>query len=379
LKGDHGAVATIVVILSAAGLLLTGFAMTSDASALYRERVAIQSAADQSSLAVSSFCALGSSQCASSVSLESNAQEFANLNSDDGASLLTSLCGFTPMTPCSSQSTTKCKTIPSGIQRYNRLTLGTKNKDGSTTISTPFLNALTGKTISDKTGTSCAQSAWGKANSANVPIPIAITICDYQNDGFKILRDYSTQLTECPTTIYDVQGLVISPQPKNVINGWAIFAPTGEALYCLIPKRLVVGTSIDTLPPGQERCNDASLSGSDSKRALSAFISANLGKKIFIPVIASTSGAGSGQAQRVTSTVVGFYTFIFLGYDFGSQIKDGCGSISCTQFAGVSAANCGSRDACIWGQFSRGIVPGASVSRDTTFPPVGSSAVELLP
>lgn len=379
LRDERGAAATVFVLFLGSGVLIALFAMTADAGAVFRERRVTQAAADASSLAVASFCALGSPECASQSNLVNKAQEFANLNSDDGVSDLQNLCGFTPMSPCTNQSEVTCKPVPSNLQRYGRVVVTTKNQNGSTKINSPFLSLILNESNTSTTSKSCSQTAWGKANSASVQLPLAISICDYQADGFKILRDYSSQLTNCPTVIKDSQGINISPQPRNVVNGWAIVSPSGEDLLCLRTRNLTVGMGLDTLPPGMERCNDSSISGSDSKRVLAGFISANLGKKVFVPVIASTSGTGSGSAQRVTSPVVGFFTFIFYGYDLGSNIRDGCGARNCPEFSGVSAAQCGSRDACIWGQFSRGIVPGALVSRDTSFPPVGAQAVELLP
>lgn len=379
LSNDRGAVATIFVLLAGSGFFVVLLAMTADAGTLYLERRATENAADATSLAVASFCALGSPECASSASLQAKAREFANLNSNDGRSKVEALCGFAPLLNCSGDSVSKCKVVPSNIQRYGRVTLSTENSDGTTSVNSPFLSTLLGNENLSLKSISCSQSAWGKANSARIPLPLAITICDYQAEGFKILRDYRSQLTSCPTIIKDIQGFNISPQPTNLINGWAIFAPTNEQLLCLSSRNITVGMSIDTLPPGAERCNDAGISGSESKGVLAQFISANLGKKVFIPVIASTSGTGTGSAQRVSARVVGFFTFIFYGYDLGSQIKDGCGRYSCSEFNGVSAAQCGSQSACIWGKFTRGIVPGASVSRDTSFPPVGAQAVELLP
>jgi hypothetical protein len=378
ISNDKGAVAVLFILMAGSGFFLVLLAMTSDAGALYLERRTTENAADASSLAVASFCALGSPECVSSTSLAFNAQEFANLNSSDGQASLDLLCGFSPLSACASTAIAKCKPVPTSIQRYARVLVSTKNSDGSRSVSTPFLNALLDEENSSATSQSCSQSAWGKAGSARVLLPLAITICDYQSEGFRILRDYRSQLEVCPTTIRDIQGIALAPQPTKLINGWAIFAPTNQQLLCLEPQNLTVGMSIDTLPPGAERCNDSGISGSDSKRVLANFISANLGKKVFIPVIASTSGTGNGSAQRVTSNVVGFFTFIFYGYDLGSQIKDGCGRYSCSEFNGQSAAQCGSQSACIWGKFSRGIVAGAPVSRDTTFPPVGAQAVELL-
>ena len=219
-------------------------------------------------------------------------------------------------------------------------------------------------------------------------MPLAITICDYLTDGYKLIQEYSEQLPNCPTTIKDVQGVTLSPQPVNVINGWAMFRPYGQQLLCLIARRVNVGDVLETLPPGQEACKDSSISGSASKTFLQSFISANLNKKIFIPVIASTTGSGNGNAQIVSSNSVGFFSFIFLGYDFGSNQKGGCGDTTyrarvseCNNFTAQDFANCNNSNkrGCIWGRFTRGIVPGAAVSRDTSFPPVGAAAVELLP
>lgn len=378
-SNQEGAAATVFILFMGSGLLFVVFALTSDAASIYQERRVTQNAADAASLAVASYCALGSPECADAASLFSKSQELANLNSDDSLTLVENVCGFTPLNPCTNQESVSCQVVPSSIQRYGRVTVSTNNPGSSSEVQAPFLNALLGEENLQLTSKSCAQTAWGKANSAMIPLPLAITICDYQTDGFKILRDYSSQLTSCPSIIKDSQGITITPAPTNVINGWAIFSPSGQDLLCLPEKLLTVGMNIDTLPPGQERCNDASLSGSESKQVLANFISANLGRKVFIPVIAGTSGTGSGQAQRVTAQVVGFFTFIFYGYDLGSQIKDGCGRTTCAEFQGQSAAQCGSQRACIWGKFSKGIVPGAAVSRNSSFPPVGALAVELLP
>lgn len=378
LKDDRGAAATIFILFLGSGVLLVLFAMTADAGAVFNERRVTQISADSASLSVASYCALGSPECGHQINLKAKAQEFANLNSNDKISDLQNLCGFTPLTPCSNQSEVSCKPVPSSLQRYARAVVSTKNQDGTTKVKSPFLDAILGVSTSTSTSEACSQAAWGKANAASVPLPLAISICDYQADGFKILRDYTSQTQTCPTIIKDAQGLTMNPQPQKVINGWVIFSPTGQPLLCLNSLNITIGMNLDTLPPGQERCNDASLSGSNSKTVLANFISANLGKKVFLPVIASTSGTGSGSAQRVTSPVVGFFTFIFYGYDLGSQIKDGCGARNCVEFSGISSAQCGSRDGCIWGRFSRGIVPGGLVSRDTTFPPVGAQAIELL-
>lgn len=379
LKTENGAAAVLFIMIFGAGFLFVLFALTADAGALYRERRTTQNAADLTALAVASYCALGDVKCATSESIAATAQDFANQNSDDKFTNLESICGFTPLSNCLNQAIVECKPVPENIQRYARLVINTKNQDGTNKVLTPFLGALLNNSNLSATFESCAQAAWGKANSAYIPIPLAITICDYESNGFKIMRDYSSQSPACPTTIRDVQNFVIEPQPRNVINGWSIYTPLGQPLLCLREQVLTVGNTIETLPPGQERCNDAGLSGSDSKRVLANFISANLGKRVFIPVIASTSGTGTGQAQRLNAPVVGFFTFVFYGYDLGAQIKDGCAVTSCPEFTGISTQGCGSQRGCIWGEFSRGIVPGVPVSRDTTFPPVGAIAIELMP
>lgn len=388
LRDERGAAATVFVLFIGSGVLIGLFAMTADAGALYRERRVTQTAADASSLAVASFCALGSPECASQSALVSKAQEFANLNSDDGVSALANLCGFTPMSPCTNQSTVSCKAVPANLPRYGRVVVSTLNKDGSTKINSPFLSLILNQSSTATTSKSCSQTAWGKAHTAEIPVPLAITICDYLTDGYKLIQEYSEQLPNCPTTIRDVQGIALSPQPTNVTNGWAMFRPFGQQLLCLVPRRINVGDVLETLPPGQESCKDASISGSASKTYLQTFISANLKKKIFIPVIASTSGAGNGNAQIVSSNSVGFFYFVFLGYDFGSNQKGGCGDITyrstepeCQNFTAQDFSSCtnSNKRGCIWGRFTKGIVPGASVSRDTSFPPVGAQAVELLP
>lgn len=385
---ERGVIAPLFASLLGAGFLFIAFALTSDASALYLEKRTLQNAADSTSLAVASYCGLGSTNCQNAVTIQAEAQTIANLNSGDANSNIDSVCGFNPLNPCSTTPPPGCKPVPSNLPRYGRVVLSTKNPDGTLKVKTPFINYLIGNSNSEVQFSSCSQSAWGKANAAEIPVPLAITVCDYLTDGYKLIQEYSEQLPNCPSTIKDVQGITLTPQPTNVINGWAMFTPIGQQLLCLVSRRVIVGDVLETLPPGQESCKDSTISGSASKTFLQSFISANLKKKIFIPVIASTSGAGNGNAQIVTSNAVGFFSFIFLGYDFGSNQKGGCGDTTyranepeCQNFTAKDFADCSNSNkrGCIWGRFTKGIVPGASVSRDTSFPPVGAQAVELLP
>ena len=399
LKDDRGAAATVFVLFLGSGILLVLFAMTADAGAVFNERRVTQISADSASLSVASYCALGSPECGDGINLRAKAQEFANLNSNDKISDLQNLCGFTPLAPCSNESEVSCKPVPSSLQRYARAVVSTKNQDGTTKIKSPFLDAILGASTSTPTSKACSQAAWGRANSASISIPIAVSICDYAADGYKILREYSLQLPKCPTIIRDAQGLTITPQPQNVINGWAVASKT-EKVLCSQASKMTIREPLGTFPPGGEGCDD--LSGRESKEFLVSFIASNIGNKLFVPVIASTTGAGSGGAQKVYTNdgrlveqpigLVGFFSFIFLGYDFGPRGKGGCGGTravennvivfgySCAEFVGQECEFKGTptREDCIWGKFTKGIVPGIPVSRDNSFPPVGAQAIELL-
>lgn len=378
LRSEKGAVSTFFAIVFASGILFIAFAITSDASAIYFERRSLQNAADSTSLAIASNCALGSVYCVDGISAKNEAQVIANANSPDGFSTLKIICGSTPLSACTPTPAVECKSVPSNVPNYGRVVLSTQNADGTDKVKSPFFNYLIGNSNSEINVNSCSQTAWGKAAAANFSVPVAMTICSYLTNGYRVIKNYKSEAPACPTIIKDVRGVALSPQPSNIVDGWIIYRRTSEQLKCFPPQPpLIVGLGISSMPPGQETCTDAG-GGSNGKTVLASLISANLNKKLFVPVISSTNGTGTGSDRIISGNIVGFYTFIFYGYDFGPKGKDGCGKTYCAEFAAEDTADCGSKRDCIWGKFSIGIVPGVSVSRDT-FPSVGAQAVELLP
>ena len=139
IKDESGVVAPLFAALLGAGALFIAFAVTSDASALYLEKRTLQNAADATSLAIASYCGVGSTDCQNAVSIQSAAQNIANLNSGDANSKVETICGYNPLTPCSTTPPAGCKTVPSNLPTYGRVVLSTKNQDGTSKVKLPFL------------------------------------------------------------------------------------------------------------------------------------------------------------------------------------------------------------------------------------------------
>lgn len=155
-RGNHerGAVAVIVTVLVAGGVLLGMGAMAIDVGQMYAERAQLQNGADSGALAVALSCAKGS--CNSAV-----AQPEANGNSNDGTSN-DAVCGTGPgLVACAppNPAARDCATTPSG--NYAQVTTSTRNPSGTTLLPPVLGRAVLGGSYNGRTVRACAQAAWG--------------------------------------------------------------------------------------------------------------------------------------------------------------------------------------------------------------------------
>ena len=83
---DRGAVATVVAILLAGGVLLGFLSLVVDVGRIYVEREELQTGADAAALAVAKACATAATACRTDDGLLDLAQSYADVNSSDGVS-----------------------------------------------------------------------------------------------------------------------------------------------------------------------------------------------------------------------------------------------------------------------------------------------------
>lgn len=170
---DQGAVLVIVAVMMVA--LLGVGAMVIDLGALYVEKRQLQNGADAAALAIAQDCAGG--DCGNEAA---TAQQYADLNANDGFSAVDLVCGKGPgLTPCVAPA-------PAGAANatgWVRVVTSTKTASGTEVdfVLAPVMDALTGATVD-----AGAVAAWGPLASGEV-FPVTFSECEWQNLGGSVV------------------------------------------------------------------------------------------------------------------------------------------------------------------------------------------------
>lgn len=199
-RRDQGAVATLVAMLLAGGVLLGFAALAIDVGRLYLEREELQSGADAAALAVAKACAKHSDDCASLGKTADLAQTYANANAADGATQVVRVCGHylqTGPTGCGDEpadNLTKCLgTAPTDEDaRWVEVRVATETGGGSTLLPPSFASGMLGN--GDYEGTTvgaCARYQW--QTTAPTVLALGISECE-----FDILTDDETDFAAEP-------------------------------------------------------------------------------------------------------------------------------------------------------------------------------------
>ena len=180
--GDRGAVATLVVVLLAGGVLLGMGALVIDVGQLYSERAQLQNGADAAALAVAQGCAKGVASCDASTS--GTAGTYANGNALDSTSAVTSVCGNNgagTLAACAGSTglLTDCPAAPAAGTRYVDVHTATRTSGGSTLLPPVLARTLPGRAgYAGSTVLACARAAWGSPSSATT-VAMTISFCEW--------------------------------------------------------------------------------------------------------------------------------------------------------------------------------------------------------
>ena len=180
--GDRGAVATLVVVLLAGGVLLGMGALVVDVGQLYSERAQLQNGADAAALAVAQGCAKGAATCDASTS--GTARTYANGNALDSTSAVTSVCGDNgagTLAGCAASTglLTDCPAAPAAGTRYVDVHTATLTSSGSTLLPPALARTLPGRAgYAGSTVLACARAAWGSPSAAT-PVAMTISFCEW--------------------------------------------------------------------------------------------------------------------------------------------------------------------------------------------------------
>ncbi|HET7474528.1 MAG TPA: pilus assembly protein TadG-related protein [Dermatophilaceae bacterium] len=225
---EGGAVTLLVAILLGGGVLLGSIAMTVDVGNLRYERRQLQNGADAAALSAAMDCAKGACPTASS----STVAGLVNDNAADGTSRvsrvntsLPALCGAGPGLPsCPALSGTlgDCPTPLGPTPNYVRVYTQTRMADGSTLLPYSFAQALSGAFVGG-TQQTCAAAGWGPPSQALVPLPFAISSCEwYQSTSngtaFKPAPPYTSSNPANPA--WEI-ALALNSAPNAACSSWA--------------------------------------------------------------------------------------------------------------------------------------------------------------
>lgn len=183
-REDRGAVATVVAILMAGGVLLGFLALVIDVGQLYVEREELQTGADAAALAVARACAINATECASGIALTAVAQTYADSNSHDNRSQVVAVCGRLSgkVQPCPDETgnLTDCiGTVPADPTPYLEVRLATQIGDDKFALPPIFAQTLAGNAGYEGAAVAaCARATW-TARAAVTILALTVSTCDY--------------------------------------------------------------------------------------------------------------------------------------------------------------------------------------------------------
>ena len=259
---ERGAIAVSVALLM---VVLIGFAaLAIDIGALYQERRTLQNGADAGALAVAKDCA--GTGC---VGFDSKADEYADLNADDGESNVDDVCGTGLNLPA---CPVEPPNVPGGA-RYVQVTTSTNdvsNPSDPTEVDfnfAPVFDLVAPGDAEDHDGRTMratAVAAWGPPRAASTG-PLTISLCDYERlvrprfplsllppfivstvhfNGFPSIAD-----PLCVASLAPAPGgfgwldVGADCEVSTAVNDWVDEQPGGSVPSCLDPDDLV-GTTV---------------------------------------------------------------------------------------------------------------------------------------
>ncbi len=181
-RDDRGAIATLVVVLLAGGVLLGMGALVVDVGQIYGERAQLQNGADAAALAVAQGCAKGATSCDPSTS--GVAATYASGNANDATSGVSLVCGHDADgrlsgCPASTGAVTDCPAAPASGTTYVDVHTRTRTTGGSTLLPPRFARALLGNSgYAGTTVLACARATWGSPQSAT-GLALTLSYCEW--------------------------------------------------------------------------------------------------------------------------------------------------------------------------------------------------------
>jgi hypothetical protein len=348
---DRGAVGVLVGSLFATGVLLGMAALTVDVGMIYQERAELQNGADAGSIAVAKTCVPTPSN-PSPLCDPGTAANYADLNSKDGVSAVTLVCGQGPgLSSCPAPSgppLVQCPSAPPAGTNYVDVQTATKTTGGSTLLPPVFSRALAGNAgYQGDTVQACARAMWGPAMPSSKSLAMTLSHCawtEFTKGGTEFDVDY-------PIFVRGYSQAPICPG----LSAPGEFAWLDDIGGCTADIDVTQNTAEND--PGKDvsdECQDA----------LKSYV-AN-GTLLYIPIFDSTFDSGN----NATYHLIGLAAFILTGYANMPGLNPDIIPPGYTKDACKDKTN----PSCIFGHFTKALVPVSTTIGGTDF---GATAIKL--
>lgn len=391
--GERGAVATLVAVLVAGGLVMGMLALSVDVGNAMYERRQIQNGADAAALALAQDCAKGTAGC--SPNAQPDLQTLAGRNAADQRTDVTEICanpaGIGGLGPCPGPATDyvrlpECLPLPAGFTgSYVEARTRTRTTGGQTILPKYFSQLLVGGGP-DVTVAACARAGWGPLGSTRRTIPLVVGVCNWQEatkNGFAPSPPYTpgpspstavpSSLVTYITTIFGqvngsettvLQSKICLPDISAPPSGG--YTPGG---FGWVKTCADLGSSAPPECDGADPCTavfnatgtvDASTGASLPNECHSA-LQNYVGQEVDIPVITSVAGNGGNAIYTVT----GLASFYLAGYKNIPSALPNPGDLNAykANVPSYSDMTCFPwKSSCLWGWFTSPLRPVGSLA-----------------
>ena len=368
-RSDRGAVAALVAVVLASGMIFVLGALVIDTGQGYAERAELQNSADSAALAVARGCARGPAYCDASTLPTSVAGLHADANAKDTTTAVTVVCGHDPwgiLPACPAPDPAarfSCGAATAGTN-YAEVHTETRLNDGSHLLPPVFGRAALGSADNGMTVHACARTQWGKPASAN-GFALTISYCEWLRyvGGNESLPVYAAP----PPTVPPASAEVVlyfhdtNPNPTHCVAGPSGFdvpgdfgstQTTGNTCYTNFNFDPVLGTTSYPAEPGSSLSGpcETSLQQAQQSHAVT-----------FVPIYDKIVGTGNGGINTLWS----MSAFVVTGYYWPEWSAN-------SWLTGHKP--CGGNARCVSGYFTTGVTTGGSIGTGNG---AGANVVQL--
>lgn len=322
-REDVGAVAVLVTVLLAGGVLLGMAALTIDVGSLYGERRQLQNSADAGAFSLAQDCATQAATCTTSGA--SIAGLVDDNDTSDGVSDITGICirmGGVSTGACGpgAGGLSDCLPAPAGLDHYVEVRTATRTSGGGTLLPPVFAQTIVDGYSGTRVG-ACSRVAWGGPAALSSAIPLTISNCEFQHyvgtpPNYAPPPPYPPAVgASWPAASYE--HVIFFHDSTEALAGRCPAGPAGsddpisggfgwlESTTCVVTSD--VADWFDD-SPGTSPGNDCRASD----------FAASYGQLVDIPIYDGTNGLNGANGKY---HIKGYAAFVLTGYYLGGQYR----------------------------------------------------------